>query len=853
MTDYIALSGVLAQKLAEAYPGDPIQILALYADHLIYTDGSATYRVDFAGEGDLLTLSGREEVETAYVPKGTNLAAESMAVASDGKLIDDGWTWPIEILKEGPTRSANASLAYWGIKNKQGIRYYTAAALKRAAETGVFENRPLVYQPESDHTQWGQGRGEAKLRPNEESENTFGMTTDVTAVERDGKTYLRGFARLSRNKVGTAFRQMLMQAAESGRSNTLLDLSWTGPYEGVLLDPQAGTPIVQVNSITEAVSIIPCEIGNAGGRVLRAAESHQYKTMTNSIRTLIGKLGAKNPKALGKDYSKILRAAEADGAAEEQSLIQYLAQSCMADNPTLGQVYDSPEEFAQSPKFDGIIMAWLKEELETGENAEDPGDQAAAEELPAEAKSEDEPKAAESLNARRILDLNKRLALAHLEVALGSSTELPNPVKDNFRETITKRVQSAKAAESVLTERDIDTELANIKNMAAQLQPAPRTAASITVGEDNLRTAVFASMFFNAKPEVARAAESLIGFNPLDRKYAPQRINSFRKLLALTHDGHDVFDALSGGNPRAAESYTTGAGSVNEGLILDALHMRGLAAWYSPKWDEYKLIATADTAMDFRANHSLNIGMPSATATVVDYTSDFTELSIAGKEDTSISVVGHGNIFSIRFDQIKNDMIGQIAQAPEKIFYAYKKGLYNNTFNKYLNGNSTNFAGDSATLISTARGNRLAGDPSLSGASVIAARNAMLAIPELGSNDASGLVPNLLIYGPNLHEQAYKILTPTAGMANTTATADQDLGLKGLEVVNWTGNQWFLHSDEVDTLKIYYLDGKQEPELAQENPLAAVSFTQMALRYRVHFAYGLDFVNPRGVVGSFAS
>ena len=417
--------------------------------------------------------------------------------------------------------------------------------------------------------------------------------------------------------------------------------------------------------------------------------------------------------------------------------------------------------------------------------------------------------------------LRIQAAESHLAAELAKSTELPEPIKENIRKQF-----KGKAAESV----EIDTAIRGAKEMAAALTNSFPSVRVNKDERDNMREAVMATMFMNASSDVSRLAAESLGFNPQDRKYATSRFRGLKDMFSAFYGGINIEDVFNPRSKQAAESY---AANVNTELLQDAMHQRALAAFRQPIWDDFKKISSPVVAADFRALHAISIGQFASTSTVVDYTADFTELALTGKEDTTLTLVGHGNLFSVRFDQILNDAINEVSKAPEKFALGYKKGLYDTVFNLLLNANTNVWAGDALgyKVCDVARGNFATATP-LSGPATVTGRNAMAQIAELGSGSPSGIEPKYLIHTVSDFSNAYKITVPTAGQNNMTATADQSFGLERIQVPTWTNVQrWFLAANPamLEYINVAYLNGKQEPEIAQENPLSGLNFTQMAL------------------------
>lgn len=286
-------------------------------------------------------------------------------------------------------------------------------------------------------------------------------------------------------------------------------------------------------------------------------------------------------------------------------------------------------------------------------------------------------------------------------------------------------------------------------------------------------------------------------------------------------------------------------------VLGDSIHRR-MVKDYNAKSanDDWRKIVTVVPAGDFRTNHVMRMG-GYGDLPIVGEGGVYTELTTPGDEESTYAVAKRGGTEDITLEAIKNDNVGVIRKIPIKLSRSARRTLRKFVLD-FLRTNSTIY--DSKALFHTDHNNL--GTVALASASLTTRRQAMLQQTEADSSEVLGIPPKFLVVPPELDKTAYDLIsgprnsdfTPTA--ANFTRTLQLEL----IVVPEWTdATNWFLTADpdEIDTIEIAFLDGKEEPELfVQDMPGVGSMFTNDKLTWKIRQIYGGAVIDYRGMDGN---
>jgi hypothetical protein len=291
-----ALRTLVVDKIRSAYGGNgpeefAIWIREFYADRAIAELGDGKlYEIAFTQQGTDIVLGQKTEVKVAYkaAEAAIKVAESSVQELNADQISKDGMTWDIQIIRSGPTLTANKDLGAFdpALKGRMGRRNYSAESLRDAVKRGVFNAVPFVLRDKEAHLGTANNpMGLRMMRENEQFERIAGVTLgNYIAEEANGAVAVRAKLHLKEGEIGRQVRQDLLtlekqrNAAGESAAQGLVDVSWTGDAESVLAtSPFVADPIIDVTRINEAVTVDPCLVGNAGGFIMKAAEAAATK------------------------------------------------------------------------------------------------------------------------------------------------------------------------------------------------------------------------------------------------------------------------------------------------------------------------------------------------------------------------------------------------------------------------------------------------------------------------------------------------------------------------------------------------------------------------------------------------
>lgn len=787
---------------------------------------------------DTFAVTAPEKVETTYVaaesvPMKLRVSETLEGSLSATQLTKGGLKWDVEIVTEGLSLSANASLASYGYPNKRAKRFYTAEAIEQGINDKLFDLAPCIFRSESDHLSYANGGG-SKLNVNDEARQMTGVFSNVRkGVTAEGKVTAKGELVLRNNHIGRAMRDFLKERA--AENFIPYELSWTGEVDCVLENPTSTEPTLKVTRIVQVDSIDPVLKGNAGGKIFRAAESyltnHKAKTMDKELikgRALIQ-----------------LRAAEADvegagetgeGGALPDTLLQYAAMEIFKKLP---DVYDSVDEVTALDEAK-IVKLFAKN--------------CNKKEAPvAEAKPKTEPVA----ESAAIGDLKKQMEQMQITASQNSlraklaESKLPEPFKELITKTFEgKAVSEAEMDSSIRTYQEASTKMASTQGNPAGIK--------VTLdGVDKLKRNVTNFFFQNGDPNLGKVAEAKLGlgYDPSHRDN--KGFTSIRELFRAVM-GRDIINAEEGFMDRKGRVSEAFDADIIAQIATDALNVRVAAEFFNEDMHSaYKKIAAVKSVSDFRSIHVQKYGGFATSQAFEISTSgaDYQEMALTGDEDVTLSMKERGGLFSINWRDIVNDNTDFIQQLPKKRAQMWKQHLNKSITDLLWNAFSTAYTPTTYNVISTDHVNTSASPATITAARVIGAYKAMLQIAALGSAEPMGVPLKYIIHMVKDWDVVYPIITPAAGNSNLVATADQSIGLQSIVVPQFdakgTFNRWFAMADPnvLESIAIYYLNGQTEPQIFQEVSNSGSAFTAKKLRFRDEFHWNAAVTDYRGIYG----
>lgn len=805
------------------------------------------YTVDVQGN---IALSTRTKVKPTYV------AAESAwgYTEDDGKptilpvtvsesfegsiskssTSEKGWSWNVDIISSGLTKTANCNLAPYGFPGLFAYKNYSGSVLSEAAP--LFDNAPFVLRSETEHLS-AQNGGQKMEAQQSLVQKVGGIFNKITVAENaDGSVTVKGKLALRHNDAGRAFRDFLTAEVEKG--NTVpYQLSWTGIAEAEpnLSDPKS--PTLDIKKIKQVDSVDPCLVGNAGGRIISTAESAVFNQPVQSKM---------KDKVL---FYKLLAMAVAEAGVEGGSPDEALAadfKTFLIKNvilkfmPEVADLADEAElaEYADEKLIKLAGKALGKAGTATPE-AEKPKEEAPVAES-AKGKTGDLPPWAK--------DLMVNNTQSYLENKLSTSNlhkDAQDVVRDRFKGQI---------AEAGI----IDEEIRRMKKAfsSVTVSESLQFVAGQTEG-DKLEKAVTAFMFAGCSESVRKGAKELYGYDVLANEH--KAFYSFRDLYTSATGGNGINAAGGfGKGSRGAVSEAAHADILTQ-LVAATLHRRQILEYQNEgEWNWYEKVTKSIPVTDFKAYTVQNYGNFSNPAAAITENEEYPEISLTGNETKDLTLVERGGQFGIGWRTVVNDdvafvqgLAGMLAKGSRKQLAKYIGDLFQLGFTSVL-------APDGNAVFTTGHAN-LQTAAALSGTTVNAMAKKLRLQTELGSSDAMALRPKFLVVPANYEDLAYPIITPGAGQYNTVATADQALRLEGVVVPHWGASAlhkgYFVMAgpDQAEAINVLYLNGVQEPQIFQEVTESGFSFTHKRMRMRLEHHYQAGWVDYRPVVGCQAS
>lgn len=288
-------------------------------------------------------------------------------------------------------------------------------------------------------------------------------------------------------------------------------------------------------------------------------------------------------------------------------------------------------------------------------------------------------------------------------------------------------------------------------------------------------------------------------------------------------------------------------------ILGDSIQRRMLREYKQPGLEEWKKLADIVPLNDFRTNHRTRLG-GYGDLPIVPQGDPYAALTSPGDEESTYAASKKGGTEDLTIEAIKNDDAGAIRRIPVKMARAAKRTLHKFVFD-FLRANTAIY--DNKALFHADHANL--GTAALDAASLTARRHAMLKQSEAGSSEVLGIPAKYLIIPIDLDKTGYDLISgPRNSDFNPTgADFTRTLQLEMIVVPYWTDtNNWYLSADKNDipTIEVGFLDGKEEPELfVQDLPNAGSMFNNDKLTYKIRHIYGGCVLDFRGIDGSIVA
>lgn len=286
------------------------------------------------------------------------------------------------------------------------------------------------------------------------------------------------------------------------------------------------------------------------------------------------------------------------------------------------------------------------------------------------------------------------------------------------------------------------------------------------------------------------------------------------------------------------------ADSSTFSYVLGSAMNRRMQAEYAiqSNYDVWKQLVTVQPIFDFRTQHLTSLG-GYGDIPVVGERQPYLAMATPGDEETTYGIVKRGGTEDVTFEMVRNDDVRLISRIPLKMAQAAKRTLSKTVLNN-LRDNPVIY--DTKALFHADHGNL--GTAALDAISYAAARLAMMKQTEPGSLEPMGVGPANLWVPFDLEEAAHNIF---ARSTNLDKTFIQSLVPNIISVWYWTDTtDWCATADanQIPTIEVGFLDGREEPELfVMDIPTAGSVFTNDVITYKMRHIYGAAVENYRGM------
>ncbi|GBG03904.1 hypothetical protein AZSI13_32310 [Azospira sp. I13] len=418
-------------------------------------------------------------------------------------------------------------------------------------------------------------------------------------------------------------------------------------------------------------------------------------------------------------------------------------------------------------------------------------------------------------------------ARAQARDAIAAST-LPQPAKD--------RLQRDFAARERFVEADVATAINAEREYLARFVEGNRVRmdhfTDIQVGDRSVQIAGMLDAFFDPAHQDHRNVQSF--------RECYVEITGDRRVTGRLEDcdRSRMRESLGGRFAEAAMDSTTFALALG-----DSITRRMLADYRAQsQYDVWRLVANVVPLTDFRTQERTRWGGFGDLPAVAEG-ADYQDGGIPDDEAATYKAAKSGRLARVTMEMVRNDDVGLIRQIPTKLSRAAKRTLAKFVLDM-MRANPTIY--DGKALFHVDHGNL--GTAALSSTAWSAARNAMMAQLEAGSNDRLGIPPKFLLVSAAQEEGAFELFK-NRGTSNDQSFI-QTQAPNIVPVWYWTdANDWVAMADKLDIpgIEVGFLDGNEEPEIfVQDNPSVGSLFANDSITYKIRHIYGGAVTDFRG-------
>ncbi|KQV32254.1 hypothetical protein ASC97_01260 [Rhizobium sp. Root1203] len=348
---------------------------------------------------------------------------------------------------------------------------------------------------------------------------------------------------------------------------------------------------------------------------------------------------------------------------------------------------------------------------------------------------------------------------------------------------------------------------------ATVTSPARGAARSQIEAIERQATDVLASRFGAAVDTANNPLAGLRTLEIIERFFQAQGVNT-RGVSDI-----DLADAALG-DQRALRTLSSRAAHTTSdfAFILENAASQAMIARFRSTPPPLKALALKRNVQDFRPSKFIRPGEAPALQPILE--DGEIKFGTVNYEDNGISIQSFGRAIALSRQLLINDALGVISDAIAGFSDAANDTEGNMLF-QLLSANS--FGGvklsDGKNLFHADHGNLAAAGSALGVGSVSVARTAMRLQKNVSGNGTAGVVPAVLVVGPQLETSAQQFVTEIN--ATTVTDANPFAGKLSVAVENrYTGSGWWLFGDPASrpALMYGYLDGFEGPRMRMEDP-----------------------------------
>ncbi len=387
-----------------------------------------------------------------------------------------------------------------------------------------------------------------------------------------------------------------------------------------------------------------------------------------------------------------------------------------------------------------------------------------------------------------------------------------------------------------LIERGVSVEEAKdevLKKLAERKQPVGGSVRQEVDEREKFRNAVVDAILLRSGFKVEKPSE---GANQL-RGYS---------LVELAKEALRLAGVNTTGWSRAkvVERAFTHSSSDFPNILLDAAN-KALSEGYREQPTTYQKFTRRTTATDFKENHRVRISSFTDLEEVKEL-AEYKEGTIKD-EGESVRVATFGRIFTISRQAIINDDLDALTRIPAAMGRAAKRTVEKTVY-ALINANPK--LSDGKAVFSTSH-NNLGTAGVISDTTLKEARQLFMKQKDPNGNLIQ-VRPRFMLIPPSLYVDAYRWMNSAylPGSTNNEPNPFQGYVDEIVESAylsadfNGSDTAWYLFADPnvIDTIEVAFLDGKEEPEIVQEE-----GFSVDGIRTKVRIDFGAAFIDYRGV------